>query len=701
MSAQSIIFLNLFFYLLGFLILFGFKSYILNQFAGWLSLVINILGVLFALSLMNDAGAERVIATPWMTLGATVISFEVLLNDQTVFMYLLVQLIAFFVQLFSTKYLAGDKAISRYFAYINLFVLAMLGVVIAGNLFQLYFFWELVGFCSYLLIGFWYQKAGPVNASLKAFLMNRIGDAGLLIGIFMIYFLFETFGFTELKEKLASGDKLNTFGGFHPHDLLTAAGLLLFCGAIAKSAQFPLQVWLPDAMEGPTPASALIHAATMVAAGVFMLARVAPVLTNEAGFVIAVTGSVTSLIAAFSAVFQYDIKKVLAYSTISQLGFMVAGIGVGAVGASLFHMTTHAFFKAGLFLSAGAVIHHLHHQQDMRKMGNLQDDLDVVFYGYAICAASLAGLPLFSGFLSKDALLISAFAYAEANHFSYYTIVPVLLMLSSALTAYYIMRQFVMVFLDRQSNPIEETYHDILSGLEAVKKSFSDLLTAENDVQADEKIVGFFQKLGVFEIAVLFMAVASMWFAYSATPFSFEKVWFIENFGQVTSGAHWIPWAVLGIALVSMMASFFATQSEIRSFYVKEKEGRPSSFFRRVGFHHFYLDYFYMKYIRTIFTGRQLSDSPGGLPAAVYRADRLWVEGLVRQICAGVLFISSVSEKIERFIIDSFVNGLSRVVQVSGDYSRRLQGGQMQLYLLTLMSVLVLILILGILLVLI
>ena len=705
MSAQNIIFLNLFFYLLGFLILFGFKSYILSQFAGWLSLVINVLGVLFSLSLIMNVTSERGIEIPWINLGDTVVSFDILLNDQTTFMYFLVQIIAFFVQLFSTKYLAKDPAISRYYAYLNLFILSMLGVIIAGNLMQLYFFWELVGFCSYLLIGFWYEKSAPANASLKAFLINRIGDAGLLIGIFLVFYLFKTFNFMELRDRFAGVSTgvfhLNTFGSWSAGQLLNAAGILMFCGAVAKSAQFPLQVWLPDAMEGPTPASALIHAATMVAAGVFLLARVSPILSHDAGFVIAIVGSFTSILAAYSAIFQYDIKKVLAYSTISQLGFMIAGIGVGAVGASLFHLTTHAFFKAGLFLSAGAVIHHLHHQQDMRKMGNLQDEMEVVFYGYAICAASLAGIPLFSGFLSKDALLISAYAYAEAHHFSYYLIIPVLLLISSVMTAYYIMRQFVMVFLNRQGNPIEETYHDILSGLEGVKKSFHDLLTADDDAQGDEKIINFLQKLGVFEISVLAMSLASLWFVFSASPFTFSDVWFIKIFVQTESHAAWIPYTVLGVSLASMIASFFITQNEIRNFYVNSDTEKSDSWLRKIGLNHFYLDYFYFNYIRPVFTGKLNTTEPEpaasfkkGLPGVVHYADSTYIDGVTKILARGLMFISGISEKAERLLIDNFVNGVSEYARKSGHYGRKMQGGQIQFYLVLMIALVICILIL-------
>nr|MBP8156410.1 NADH-quinone oxidoreductase subunit L [Leadbetterella sp.] len=337
MNPESIIFYNLFIYLVGFVLLLSLNNSVLKQLSGWISIVISVLGIIFSSSLQVPSTENFSISYNWLHLGDTRINFKILIDNQTYFMYILVQIIAFFVKLFSTKYLEHDDGINRYFAFLNLFVFSMLGLVLAGNVLQLYLFWELVGFCSYLLIGFWYTKKAANSAAIKAFLINRMGDAFLMVGVFLLFLIYGNLDFDafipENINKAAFGFPFLTSEG-----LQTLAVLMVFGGVAAKSAQLPLQIWLPDAMEGPTPASALIHAATMVVAGVFLLGRISPIITPDAGLVIALVGGLTSVLAAISAVFQYDIKKVLAYSTISQLGFMVAGMGMGAVGASFFHL---------------------------------------------------------------------------------------------------------------------------------------------------------------------------------------------------------------------------------------------------------------------------------------------------------------------------------------------------------------------------
>ncbi|MDH5599415.1 MAG: NADH-quinone oxidoreductase subunit L, partial [Cyclobacteriaceae bacterium] len=281
-------------------------------------------------------------------------SFEagILIDKYTSIMILIVTSISFLVHLYSLGYMAEDAGIKKYFGFLGLFTFTMLGIVLVNNLFLLFIFWELVGFTSYLLIGFWYEKDSASKASKKAFLVNKIGDAGYLVGLMIVFASFGTFTFTGLED-LVNSSAAQT-------GLVTWAGLCFFMGTMAKSAQFPLYVWLPDAMEGPTPVSAMIHAATMVAAGVFLLARLEFLLTPDALSVIAVFGAITALLGGYSAINQRDIKKILAFSTISQLGYMVMGIGVGGSSTGMFHLFTHAVFKAGLFLSAGAIIHAMH-----------------------------------------------------------------------------------------------------------------------------------------------------------------------------------------------------------------------------------------------------------------------------------------------------------------------------------------------------
>jgi len=372
--------------------------------------------------------------------GPLQIRMGVVIDNLTSIMLAMVTLISLLVHLYSTGYMAGDKNYGRYFAFLGIFTFSMLGIVLSDNLFSIYIFWELVGLSSYLLIGFFFEKDSAADAQKKAFLANRVGDIGMWLGILILYSQFHTFSFEQIYANLAAGNFALSNGW------LTAAGILLFMGCVGKSAQFPLHVWLPDAMEGPTPVSALIHAATMVAAGVYFVARIFVMLTPDALHVIAFTGALTAFMAATIAITQNDIKRVLAYSTVSQLGYMVLGLGVGAYSASLFHLVTHAFFKACLFLGSGAIIHAMHHEQDMRWMGALRKKMPWTFATFTLATLALAGLPLTSGFMSKDAILAGAIGFAEIEGGGIYYLIPVLGFFSAMLTAFYMGRQIWLVF---------------------------------------------------------------------------------------------------------------------------------------------------------------------------------------------------------------------------------------------------------------
>ena len=372
--------------------------------------------------------------------GPLQIKMGVVIDNLTAIMLAMVTLISLLVHLYSTGYMAGDKNYGRYFAFLGIFTFSMLGIVLSDNLFSIYIFWELVGLSSYLLIGFFFEKDSAAEAQKKAFLANRVGDIGMWLGILILYSQFHTFSFEQIYANLAAGN----FG--LSNAWLTAAGILLFMGCVGKSAQFPLHVWLPDAMEGPTPVSALIHAATMVAAGVYFVARIFIMLTPDALHVIAFIGACTAFMAATIAITQNDIKRVLAYSTVSQLGYMVLGLGVGAYSAALFHLVTHAFFKACLFLGSGAIIHAMHHEQDMRWMGGLRKHMPWTFATFTLATLALAGLPLTSGFLSKDAILAGAIGFAKVEGGGIYYLIPVLGFFSAMLTAFYMGRQIWLVF---------------------------------------------------------------------------------------------------------------------------------------------------------------------------------------------------------------------------------------------------------------
>ncbi|MGV3755270.1 MAG: NADH-quinone oxidoreductase subunit L [Verrucomicrobiota bacterium] len=388
----------------------------------------------------------------WISVGDLKIDIGLKLDALSKMMLLIVTGVGTAIHVFSYSYMHEDRCFSRFFSHLSLFMFSMLGIVLADNLLMMFIFWELVGVSSYLLIGFWYEKPSAGDAAKKAFLTNRIGDFGFILGILVVWGLLGTLNFQQLEMKLVKDPA--ALGA-----MATAAGLLLFCGAMGKSAQFPLHVWLPDAMEGPTPVSALIHAATMVAAGVYMLCRVFFILNvtgSEALIYIAWIGGVTALLAALMAVQQNDIKRILAYSTLSQLGYMVMAVGLHAPGAAMFHLTTHAFFKAMLFLGAASVIHALHHEQDIWKMGGLKERMPITFWTFAIGTLALCGVPPFSGFYSKDEILAAAADLAHHGSIPLFVIAA----LVAVLTTFYMGRLFFVAFLGKAKSESADHAHE-------------------------------------------------------------------------------------------------------------------------------------------------------------------------------------------------------------------------------------------------
>lgn len=392
----------------------------------------------------------------WFDLGSTFqLKLGIYLDNMSAVVLLMVSGAAFLIHLFSTYYMGHDKRFGRFMIYMNLFTMGMFGVVLSDNLFSFFMFWELMGFCSYSLIGFYYEKEAPGNASLKAFMTTRIGDVFFLLGIVAIWYGIKdvtgtgSFSIVDLYRFLGEGHHVGKVILGIP--FATFAGFCFLMGTIGKSAQFPLQVWLPDAMQGPTPCSALIHAATMVAAGVYLALRVYPLL--EAGHLlvfVSYIGAITAFGAATIALVQTDIKAVLAYSTISQLGYMVLGIGVSAYNPAIMHMITHAMFKACLFLSAGSVIHSLHdhhthgHVQEMPRMGGLRKKMPLTFFAMLCCTLAISGVPFFSGFVSKDRILGDALIMAA--HSKVYLIPTILGFSAAFLTAFYMFRMLFLTF---------------------------------------------------------------------------------------------------------------------------------------------------------------------------------------------------------------------------------------------------------------
>ena len=453
----------------------------------YLSTAAMLVALISSLLLLREVVPDPVPYTvQWISLGGVTFSMGFYLDSVTAIMLIVVTLVSSLVHIFSMGYMHGDPRYPRFFAYLSLFSFSMLFLVVSDNLLGIYIGWELVGLCSYLLIGFWFEKDSAANACKKAFLTTRVGDVGMFIGMMMLFTKFETLSlyggdgiFAQAASLLNTGDMV----------WLSIAGVLIFCGAIGKSAQVPLHTWLPDAMEGPTPVSALIHAATMVAAGVYLTARMFPILTETSSLVIAYIGGITALIAATIAIVRFDIKRVLAYSTISQLGYMMLGIGAGSYVAGLFHLTTHAFFKALLFLGSGSVIHAfhaMHHahgdhdehghahgdhdlvhdhgseippDQDMRNMGGLRHKMPITFVTMLIATLSISGVPfVFSGFWSKDAILGGVLGRAmEWNSVHHYLLFGIALF-AAGITAFYMFRLIFMTFF---GEPRNQEMHDM------------------------------------------------------------------------------------------------------------------------------------------------------------------------------------------------------------------------------------------------
>jgi len=588
------------------------------------------------------------------------IDIGIMVDDLTAVMLVVVTLISFLVHLFSLAYMKGDVRFSRYYANLGIFTFSMLGIVLTNNYLLMYVFWELVGLSSYLLIGHWYEKKSAADASKKAFLVNRVGDLGFFIGIMIVWMQFSTLTFDGIFGQIAGGKV-----PFDSNAWLTAAGLLIFCGAVGKSAQFPLHVWLPDAMEGPTPVSALIHAATMVAAGVYLTARTFPMLTADALLVIAYVGAVTAFIAATIALVQNDIKKILAYSTVSQLGYMVMGLGVGAYTAGVFHLVTHAAFKAGLFLASGSVIHAMHHAlhhqhdhhtdaQDIRHMGGLKGKMPVTFWTMLIFTLAISGVPLTSGFMSKDEILAGTLAF---SHFTGHTLIPVIGFLVAGLTAFYMFRMLIVVFLG----------------------SHPDAHRAEHLHESPK----------VMTVPLMVLAALSFFAFYSFNPLNASHGWFMEN---VTPPAVAVPAAAaatatetfveevhhqhslamllsVGVAGLGILAAFV--------FYHWRKVSADAVMNAAKPVHTFlYNKWFFDELYQATAVAATL-----GTARALAWFDAVIVDGIVNGAGAVTKGFSTVSGKFDSIVVDGIVNLTATVAGFLGMLLRTVQTGRVQTYI--------------------
>ena len=650
--------------LLGFLLLIFFGKKLPRQ-GDWLATGLMTITLLLSLFLLitklTSYPGESISANfEWAVVGDQTISFGILIDNLAAIMLVVVTLISTLVHFFSMGYMKDDVRYSRYFAYLGFFSFSMLGIVITNNILLMYVFWELVGISSYLLIGHWYEKKSASNAANKAFIVNRIGDFGMFIGIMILFFSFSTFAFESIFDSIAAGQL-----PFGSTGWLTAAGVLIFCGAIGKSAQFPLHVWLPDAMEGPTPVSALIHAATMVAAGVYLVARVFPMLTADALLIIAYIGAITALIAATIAITRYDIKKVLAYSTISQLGYMIMALGVGAYTAGFMHLVTHAAFKAGLFLGAGSVIfamhaslHKLHDHktdaQDIRNMGGLKSKMPVTYWTFLIFTLAISGIPLTSGFLSKDEILAGTLAFSTLNG---HWLLPLIGFLVAGLTAFYMFRLLILTF---HGKPVDEK---IISGVSESPK--------------------------VMTIPLMVLAALSLFFFYSFNPFGASSGWFyaamerplsiVPELLQPASGAVFYE-AVSSVHTLAMVLSILiAAGGVLFALAVYHwKKVSADDLAQKAGFLYtgsnnlWYFDEIYNK----VFVGGVMA-----LMKILRWFDENIVDGIVNGSAVVTQAFSAISGWIDNNIVDGLVNGTATTADRAGGLLSKIQTGKVQTYL--------------------
>ncbi|WP_304130971.1 NADH-quinone oxidoreductase subunit L [Ignavibacterium album] len=598
--------------------------------------------------------------------GDISIKLGIMIDNITAMMLFVVALISMLVHLYSIAYMKGDERYNRYFAYLGIFTFSMNGIVLTHNILMMYIFWELVGLSSYLLIGFWFEKKSASDAGKKAFIVNRVGDLGMFAGILILFFTYRTFSFEEIFNSISAGVL-----PFNSTFWLSVTGILLFCGAIGKSAQFPLHVWLPDAMEGPTPVSALIHAATMVAAGVYLVIRIFGLLTADAMLFIAVIGMISSFIPATIALTQNDIKKVLAYSTISQLGYMIMALGVGAYQFAFFHLVTHAFFKAALFLGSGSVIHAMHHEQDIRYMGGLRKKMPLTYWTFVISSLAIAGIPLTSGFLSKDGILASSLAFANlTGHWLF----PITGFLVALLTAFYMFRLIIITFHGepKDHHKFEHAHESpfvMVMPLVVLATLSVFIWYTPNPINADQ---GWVLSKWI-EKPVLHTPVETRFDFMKpdteATPEN-EPIMYSTIYTEAMHHAHYPAMFIsLFVAISGILLAFV--------FYHWKKVNVDALTERIKPFYTFSLNkwYFDELYDKTFVSGTLLLSRAHGW------FDLKIIDGIVNGAAAATKSLSFFIGNFDRIVIDGFVNLTAYLSGFFGLLFRRIQTGKVQTYI--------------------
>lgn len=638
-----------------------------------LTLVLSF-GLLLNMFINADPNFKYETSFMWMDLGSFKIEIGFLIDNITIVMLCVVALISSMTHIFSMEYLKGDIRYSRYYAYLGLFTFSMNGIVLANNLISLYIFWELVGLSSYLLIGHWFEKDSAADAGKKAFLTNRVGDIGFFIGIMLIFTALGTFTYSEIFAGIEAGK----LGG----TVLTFAGIGLFMGAMGKSSQFPLHIWLPDAMEGPTPVSALMHAATMVAAGVYLCVRLFPLFSPEALLFMAYVGGFTALLTSIIAITQNDIKKVLAYSTVSQLGYMIMAVGTGAYLAGFFHLVTHAMFKACLFYGSGSVIHAMHHSlykikdhktdpQDMNNMGGFKSKMPITYRTMFLATLAISGVPFFSGFLSKDAILAGTLSFALHNpvHF----ILPVFGFGAALITAFYMFRLMFKTFHGNTRRP--EIFKNIHESPPAMTIPLVILASLTLFIFYTLPNFNPFSGSGWFQTLIIPLDSA---LPGSLNPSALEIQ---EGLHHAHLPAMIISVLVAGTGIFISWAMYY--KNKISSAAWSQKMG----LLYKLSFNKFYFDENYQRFLyRPIL---KLSEKIAFLDLDIY--DKYFINGFGR----AARWISALSGRLDYDGLDqSLVDGIGRSFNAMGKRLRLVQTGHLQNYLLFALAGIIVILIL-------
>lgn len=636
--------------------------------SGWLSALAILVSCACAILVFTQVWDGRFIHArfTWFAIGNTKVYAGLLLNNLSALLLLLVTVIALPVHIYGTAYMKGDPMYGRYFTYLSFFCFSMLALVVVDNMILLYAFWELVGFSSYLLIGFWNTRDKAVQANKKAFVMNRIGDIGLLAAILILFAQFGTFDLDALFGAHGLVSQALFQGGLWVSNtqIMPALWQYIACAGIimavaAKSAQFPLHTWLPDAMEGPTSVSALIHAATMVAAGVFLLGRTYAFFNGYELNALAIIGCFTAFMAATIALTQNDLKRILAYSTISQLGFMVMAMGIGAYASSLFHLVTHAFFKCLLFLSAGIIIHEMQHlkeehqldidPQNILYMGGLRKKLPLTFAVCIIAGLALVGLPLTSGYLSKDGIIIQAFEWADGKSW-FYMIIPVGALLTGALTAFYVARLVFKVFFGEFEQE-----------------------------RVNPHITAHFSDGGwAYRVPLVLLAICCLFPFFSPNPLLYEHAWVMEGLGQDHNLARMNMYHTIipaAVNILSVMVIYWAY-----TVYVRQQRSlfAQHTFIFKLSYHEWYIDSFYNRYIvRYVLL----------LSNGLFWFDKNVVDGLINLLEKITLMLAALTAWLDKYIVDGILHGIASITRGISNFARGFQTGKVQYYLFSMLAV--------------